>query len=65
MIPPETHPKFSPYATLPELNRLGQKGWELVSMQPVIVGKNHDILVHPNDMAYWGNTYFCVFKRRL
>lgn len=65
MIPNEDHPKFSPYATMPELNRLGQKGWEVVSMQPVITGKNHDVLVHPNEMKYWANTYFCVFKRRV
>ncbi len=65
MIPRDKHPKFSPYATMPELNSLGQKGWELISMQPVIIGKKHDVLVHPNDMTYWGNTYFCVFKRRL
>jgi hypothetical protein len=37
----------------------------LVSMQPVVIGKHHDVLVHPNDMTYWGKTYFCVFKRRL
>ena len=65
MIPPGDHPKFSPYATMPELNRLGEKGWELIQMTPVIIGKNHDILVHPNNMTYWGNTYFCVFKRRI
>jgi hypothetical protein len=65
MIPQEEHPKFSPYATMPELNRLGQKGWELMSMQPVIVGKNHDVLVQPNDFNSWGHNYFCVFKRRL
>lgn len=65
MIPPGEHPKFSPYATMPELNRLGEKGWELIQMTPVITGKNHDILVHPNNMTYWGNTYFCVFKRRI
>ncbi|MCO5183646.1 MAG: DUF4177 domain-containing protein [Anaerolineae bacterium] len=63
MIPDEDHPKYSPYAIMPELNRLGRKGWELVHIEPVIVGKNHDVLVHPNNMVYWGNTYFCVFKR--
>jgi hypothetical protein len=66
MIPSDQdHPKYSPYATMPELNRLGQKGWELMSMQPVIAGKNHDILVHPNNFTYWSHTYLCVFKRRL
>jgi len=65
MVPSGEHPKFSPYATMPELNRLGEKGWELIKMTPVIAGKNHDVLVHPNDMTYWANTYFCVFKRRI
>jgi hypothetical protein len=65
MIPEGEHPKFSPYAVLPELNRLGEKGWELIHMQPVIIGRNHDVLVHPNNVTYWGNTYFCVFKRRI
>lgn len=65
MIPPGEHPKYSPYATMPELNRLGEKGWELVHMTPVITGKNHDVLVHPNNMTYWANTYFCVFKRQI
>jgi hypothetical protein len=64
MIPPGEHPRFSPYALLPELNRLGDKGWELVHMEPVIVGRNHDVMVQPNNMTYWTNTYFCVFKRQ-
>ena len=65
MIPPGDHPKFSPYATLPELNRLGEKGWELIHMTPVITGKNHNVLVHPNNLTNWTNTYFCVLKRRI
>lgn len=65
MVPPGEHPKYSPFATMPELNRLGEKGWELIHMTPVITGKNGDILVHPNTMTYWANTYFCVFKRRI
>ena len=65
MIPAGNHPKFSPYATMPELNRLGEKGWELVTMQPVIIGKNHDVMVHPNNITVWASSYFCVFKRRL
>ncbi|MCA9969410.1 MAG: hypothetical protein KC425_04295 [Anaerolineales bacterium] len=64
MIPPGEHPKFSPYALIPELNQLGAKGWELVHMQPVLIGRNHDVMVHPNNMVQWSNTYFCVFKRR-
>ncbi len=65
MIPDERHPKFSPYAIMPELNRLGRKGWQLMHIEPVIAGKNHDVLLHPNSMVYWANTYFCVFKRAI
>lgn len=64
MIPPGQHPKFSPFALMPELNRLGEKGWELLQVTPVVAGKNHDVLVHPNEMTYWSNTYFCVFRRQ-
>lgn len=63
MIPEEKHPKFSPFAIIPELNQLGRKGWELIHIEPVIAGKHHDIMVHPNGMVNWSNTYFCVFKR--
>lgn len=58
-------PVYSPQAMMPELNRLGSKGWELVHMQPVLVGNNHDILVHEGGGSRrWSHTYFCVFKRR-
>ena len=65
VIPQGEHPKYSPYALMPELNRLGDKGWELVHMQPVIIGRNHDVLLHDNSTRYWTSCYFCVFKRRL
>jgi hypothetical protein len=65
MVPMGEHPKFSPYALIPALNELGQKGWELVEMRPVLIGRNHDVMVHPNNMSQWSNTYFCAFKRRL
>lgn len=64
LIPADRHPKFSPYALIPQLNRLGEKGWELIHMEPVVVGRNHDVMVHPTNMEYWSSTYFCVFKRR-
>lgn len=59
-------PKYSPYATMPELNRFGEKGWELVSMTPVYIGRNHDILTLDGQGGRtWSYTYFCVFKRRI
>lgn len=58
-------PIYSPEALMPELNRLGAKGWELVHMQPAFVGSKHDILVHEGGgWSRWSNKYFCVFKRR-
>lgn len=55
---------YSPQQLMPELNRLGAKGWELVHMEPAFVGKNEDILMHEGGGSRrWTNKYFCVFKR--
>lgn len=62
----ENLPVYAPEAMIPELNHLGAKGWELLHMQPVHVGKNRDILMHEGGGSRrWSNTYFCVFKRPL
>lgn len=63
-IPPGDHPKYSPYALIPELNTLGQKGWELIHMEPVIIGRNHDVGRPDASTMKWGRHYFCVFKRQ-
>jgi len=57
-------PKYTPETMIPELNTLGEQGWELVHMQPVAgIGSNGD--VHFQGETYkWSNVYFCVFKRR-
>ena len=53
---------YSPESMIPELNKLGTEGWELVRMEPVAkLGKNEDIQFDPYQ---WSSTYFCVFKRR-
>lgn len=57
-------PIYSPEALMPELNRLGAKGWELMHIEPAFVGKNNDILIHEEGTRRWSNKYFCVFKRR-
>ena len=57
-------PPYTPAAMMPELNRLGAKGWELVHMEPVTVGRNHDVLTHDATARQWTNQYFCVFKRK-
>lgn len=59
-------PRYTPEAMIPELNSLGEQGWELVHMQPVYVGDNHDVLVASDSGAggrIWASRYFCVFKR--
>jgi len=54
--------RFSPESMIPELNQLGDAGWELVHMEPVPrVGGKEDIQF---DRFSWSNNYFCVFKRR-
>lgn len=60
-------PKFAPQALMPTLDRLGAQGWELVSLDPVVVGKNEDVMVHyaVAGNVTWTNAYFCVMKRRV
>jgi hypothetical protein len=59
-------PKYAPETMIPDLNSLGEKGWELVHMQPVgAVGKNRDVgFIAGEAMPRYSNSYFCVFKRR-
>jgi|GEM_PF-554569 len=57
--------KHSPEAMIPDLNKLGAEGWELVSMEPVAdIGGKEDILI-AGEGRKWTAVYFCVFKRRL
>ncbi len=55
-------PPYTPEAMMPELDELGNQGWELIHMEPVAkVGKKGDVLLNTDA---WSNTYFCVLKRR-
>jgi hypothetical protein len=56
-------PKYTPSAMVPDLNSCGEKGWELVHIQPVFVGGNADIMGAVTGAGFT-NAYFCVFKRR-
>jgi hypothetical protein len=51
---------------IPELNSLGDQGWEMVHMEPIgAVGKKGDVgFIAGDAMARWSNSYFCVFKRQ-
>jgi len=57
---------YTPLALVPQLDTYGDLGWELISIQPVIMGHNEDIAVSPQGTAYrtWTNSYLCTFKRR-
>lgn len=56
--------KHSPEAMIPDLNKLGEEGWELITMEPVAdVGGKEDILI-AGEGRKWTSTFFCVFKRR-
>lgn len=53
--------RHAPQAMIPDLNRLGEDGWELVHMEPVPrVGGKEDILFGSGE---WTHHYFCVLKR--
>ncbi len=58
-------PRNTPEAFMPRLDAYGRDGWELMHIQPVIVGSNADVLVTDSGTgrAGWTSTYFCVFKR--
>jgi hypothetical protein len=64
--PGEKPKKYDPETLVPELNALGDTGWEMVHMQPIgAVGKNRDVgFVAGEITPRWSNSYFCVFKRR-
>lgn len=56
-------PRYMVESLMPELNRLGAEGWELVHMEPVSkLGSKGDVLFGAG--YRWSNVYFCVFKRR-
>jgi hypothetical protein len=64
--PGKQFPVSAAEALMPLLDGYGQEGWELVSMQPVIVGENGDILINDRRDGWtgrWTSTYLCAFKR--
>lgn len=63
-FPGDDPSKFTPRALIPELNELGEQGWELVHMEPAYVGGKGDVLTTGDTNNHWTNGYFCAFKRR-
>ncbi len=57
---------YSPMALIPQLDELGEEGWELISIQPVFPGEQGNVMVNaagPAEHYGWTHTYFCAFKR--
>jgi hypothetical protein len=58
------YPRYMAESMIPELNHLGDQGWELVHMEPVQdVGRKGEVMFDGEGL-HWSNVYFCVFKRR-
>ena len=60
-------PPHTPYALQPQLDAFGEEGWELVTMQPVVIGSNGDVLISRDDrgrLGVWATEYLCTFKKR-
>ena|ERR1051326_394297 len=56
-------PRYTPYTLQPQLDAFGEQGWELVTMQPVTISRNGDILIARN-VQTWTPDYLCTFKKR-
>ncbi|MBM3127471.1 MAG: hypothetical protein FJ009_02410 [Chloroflexi bacterium] len=66
----KTFVQFSPRSLIPSLDKLGEEGWELISMQPVYTGERGDLLLFQQYATLpavqhnpWTHTYLCTFKR--
>ncbi len=57
-------PQFAAETMVPQLNKYGDQGWELIHMQPVMLGQNDDVNFDRSGRIF-SNWYFCVFKRRV
>lgn len=57
-------PKFDILALEAWLNKCGEEGWELMSLEPVdSLGKNGDLGFVYTEINTWRSKYLCVFKR--
>jgi len=62
-LPIEHYAPHTPYSLIPQLNALGAKGWELLSIEPVVRGKKDDVMSPDSGGGRWATTYLCAFKR--
>ncbi len=61
--PEQTFPIYTHEALIPQLDAFGADGWELVTLEPVVLGSKGDIMVAAVDHNHWTSTYLCTFKR--
>ena len=52
-------PKPTPEILIPLLNAFGEDGWELVSLEPIVVADDRRVIASSST-----NLYLAVFKRR-
>jgi len=64
-IPAANTGRYTPYSLIPQLNFYGSSGWELVSIEPVCIGRNGDVVKPDASSAKWARHWFCAFKRNL
>ena len=56
--------KFSPRHLMPELDAMGKQGWELVSLQPVVITSDAAIVVVGSEPKI-SNSYLVALKRQI
>ena len=60
--------KYAAASIVPVLNRRGAEGWELISIQPLVVGNEGNVTQPTPDASMghdWTSYYLCTFKRRV
>lgn len=56
--------EFHPMFLNSILNEWGEKGWELIHIEPVELTGDHMIKLDHRGLGGSANEYYCVFKRR-
>lgn len=59
LFPGRQPPKHTPETLMPLLNEFGEDGWELVSLEPIVMVEDHRVTTSGRT-----NLYLAVFKRR-
>ena len=57
-------PRSAPQALIPKLNEIGSRGWELVSIQPVYIDEDANVLVHGGPNAARDDAITGMIKAR-